>query len=139
MVLDSLIIGIPLFIVVSVLSSHFGHYHTQIVDNRIVRKKQLSLEVTLLIAFVVQGLYFSFAYGKGKGQSPGQSAPNIGVRDAATGSTIGFGRGLLRFAVRFALYCALVLPGLINDLSPLWDSRRQSFADKAAKTVVIRI
>ena len=31
------------------------------------------------------------------------------------------GRGVLRWLIRTILYSALIVPGLINDLFPLWD------------------
>ncbi len=60
------------------------------------------------------------------------------VRDAESGMPIGTRRSFVRFLIRFVLYLAVVVPGVVNDLSPLWDARRQSFADKVAKSVVVR-
>ena len=88
---------------------------------------------------VVAGLYFSILNGTHSGQTAGNHAPGIAVRDATTGLAIGFWRGLLRWFIRFVLYLAFGLPGLLNDLFPIWDSRSQTIADKAARSVVIRL
>jgi hypothetical protein len=61
------------------------------------------------------------------------------VRDVATGRTIGFRRGIARVLVRAVLYAAFLLPGLLNDLFPIWDRRHQTIADKVARSVVIRL
>ena len=45
----------------------------------------------------------------------------------------------MRWLIRLLLYVAFIIPGLLNDLFPLWDSRHQSIADKAARSVVIRL
>jgi uncharacterized RDD family membrane protein YckC len=96
-----------------------------------------SADPILVATAAIIGLYFSLLNGIGTGQTVGNRAPGIAVRDAKTGEVIGFKRGLLRWFIRFVLYLALVLPGLLNDLFPLWDSRNQTIADKAARSVVI--
>jgi hypothetical protein len=77
--------------------------------------------------------------GTGTGQTIGNKAPGIAVRDVDTGAAIGFARGLLRWFIRSILYIAFGIPGIVNDLFPLWDARHQSIADKAARSVVIRL
>jgi uncharacterized RDD family membrane protein YckC len=91
---------------------------------------------------------------EGPGQTPGNRAVGIAVRDATTGSAIGIARSLVRSLVRTLLYATLVIPavlkvpvpalilwipGLTNDLFPLWDARRQTLADKVARSVVIKV
>jgi uncharacterized RDD family membrane protein YckC len=143
MVLDLLIVGIPLFIVNAILNAAFGTdrvvklfngtYETQ-------RTIQGPGHVVILIATAaIVGLYYSILNGTRTGQTVGNRAPGIAVRDATTGEPIGFKRGLLRWFIRFVLYLALLLPGILNDLFPLWDSRNQTIADKAARSVVIRL
>ncbi len=111
------------------------------IGSRTVTTKSLGAGgVGLFVVFViVQALYFACFNGQGTGQTVGNRAPGIAVRDADTGEPIGIGRGLLRWFIRALLYAALVLPGLLNDLFPLWDQRRQTIADKAARSVVIRL
>ena len=66
-------------------------------------------------------------------------AMGIQVRDAEIGGPIGFGRAIGRRFVYEILWYLLFVPGLINALSPLWDSRKQAWHDKAARTVVVNI
>jgi uncharacterized RDD family membrane protein YckC len=143
MVLDALIVGIPLFIVNAVVNAAFGTVRTVRLFNGTYatqRTIQGPAHVVMVLATVaVVGLYFSILNGTRTGQTIGNRAPDIAVRDAATGEVIGFTRALLRWFVRFVLYLALLLPGLLNDLFPLWDSRNQTIADKAARSVVVRL
>jgi uncharacterized RDD family membrane protein YckC len=37
------------------------------------------------------------------------------------------------------LWVALVIPGLIDVLFPLWDPRHQTLHDKAAGSIVLRV
>lgn len=91
-----------------------------------------------LLLAAVTGVYFTLLNGRRTGQTVGNLAAGIAVRDAVTGQVIGFSRGLLRWFVRFALYLFLI-PGVLNDLWPLWDRQNQTFADKAARSVMIRV
>ncbi len=143
MVLDLLIVGVPLVILDAAVNSSLGTLHWVVLANgtsRRVRTLEGGGQVALWIVDVcVFWLYFGILNGTGRGQTPGNHASRIAVRDNGTGQAIGFGRGLLRWFVRGILYAALILPGLLNDFFPLWDSRRQSIADKAARSVVIRL
>jgi hypothetical protein len=40
--------------------------------------------------------------------------------------------------MRILLYI-FVIPGVVSDLMPLWTARRQTLADKAARSVIIRL
>jgi uncharacterized RDD family membrane protein YckC len=142
MVLDSLILGVPLGIVDAVLNSRFGTAHTVFISNsfRVVHTLQGGAHTAVILGSIaVVGVYFSISNGTGRGQTVGNRAPGIGVRDVETGQIIGLMRGILRWFIRTVLYAALLLPGLLNDLFPLWDSRSQTIADKAARSVVIRL
>lgn len=142
MLLDVLVIGVPVFVVSAVLNATFGHAHLVTVGGTTHTVK--SLTGSAQIAFdvcssIVGGLYFAILNGTGRGQTVGNRAPGIAVRDVDTGGPIGFWRGVLRWFVRTILYVALVIPGIVNDLYPLWDRRRQTLADKAARSVMIRV
>jgi uncharacterized RDD family membrane protein YckC len=142
MVLDSLIIGVPLFVINVILNAAFGTEHLVKVGNGYAfeRTIQGAAHIAIVVVMIaIEGLYFSILNGRGTGQTVGNRAPGIAVRDAITGEAIGFKRAVLRWFIRFVLYLALVIPGLVNDLFPLWDSRRQTIADKAARSVVIRL
>ncbi|HTW99199.1 MAG TPA: RDD family protein, partial [Acidimicrobiales bacterium] len=92
-----------------------------------------------LVVTLIQGFYFASLNGSARGQTIGNRAPHIAVRDANSGAPIGFWRAALRWLVRMVLYACLFVPGFLNDLWPLWDSQRQTLADKAARTVMVRV
>lgn len=90
--------------------------------------------LVLLIGYVAMlGAGFYFAYLTGvKGQSPGKALIGIKVVSEDTGQPIGGGQGIVRQLAHF-------LDGicLIGYLFPLWDPKKQTFADKIMKTVVV--
>jgi uncharacterized RDD family membrane protein YckC len=140
--LDYLILLVPAIVLGVIFNQALGTWHWAVVNGYPERVRSLQGGARLgmwLAVLAIEGTYFSFLNGRGSGQTPGNHAPQIAVRDLDTGRTIGLGRGLLRWFIRTILYAALVLPGLLNDLFPLWDSRRQTIADKAAHSVVIRL
>lgn len=92
----------------------------------------------LIAATTVSGLYFGILNGSGRGQTFGNRAAGIGVRDLHTGQVVGLGRSVLRWLVRYVLY-VFVVPGILSDLWPLWDPLHQTLADKAAGTVMLRL
>jgi uncharacterized RDD family membrane protein YckC len=141
MLLDGLILGVPWLVFTAILNAVSGNTATVQLGNTTdsVRSSGSGSWVLLLVFVIIQGLYFACFNGQGTGQTVGNRAPGIAVRDADTGEAIGVGRGLVRWLVRTALYSALILPGVLNDLFPLWDKRRQTIADKAARSVVIRL
>ncbi len=142
MLLDMLVLGIPVGIVDLILSRTLGTAHYVIVGIQTETVKSLQgwgLAALWLGNLALNGLYFSVLNGLGSGQTAGNHAPGIAVRDVETGEAIGLARGVLRWFIRIVLYATLVLPGLLNDLFPLWDARHQSIADKAARSVVIRL
>lgn len=126
MLLDSLVLAVPTIVVDAVISALAG-------------SGAGAGAAEFVFALVVGGAYFGLLNGLGSGQTLGNKAAGIAVRDVATNEVIGAGRGLLRWFVRFALYLFLFLPGLLNDLWPLWDGQRQTLADKAARSVMVRL
>ncbi|MCA1831934.1 MAG: RDD family protein [Actinomycetota bacterium] len=83
-------------------------------------------------------LYRAVMDGGDRGQTVGKMALGIQVRDAESGTPIGFGRGLLRVFIATILWWLLYVPGIVDVLFPLWDPRRQTIHDKVARSVVIR-
>lgn len=79
----------------------------------------------------VAWFYFAFLTGA-RGQSPGKQIIGIKVVAEETGQPIGGGMGIVRQIAHF-------LDGicLIGYLFPLWDPKKQTFADKIIKTVVV--
>ena len=66
------------------------------------------------------------------GQSVGRRGARTKLVEIKTGPPVGFGRAVLR------QFCHN-LEFFIGFLWPLWDDKRQTFADKIAHTVVIRV
>lgn len=93
------------------------------------------------IAVWILSIIGSFAYyvlleGGRSGATVGKMTLGIQVRDAG-GGALGYGRALGRRLVAGVLWWLLILPGLVDVLSPLWDRRRQTWHDKAVNAVVV--
>jgi uncharacterized RDD family membrane protein YckC len=81
-------------------------------------------------------LVWDYGYRQGTtGSSIGKSVMKITVVSEVTGQPLGFGMSVLRQIAHFvdALIC------FIGFLLPLWDSKRQTLADKIMTTVVLPI
>jgi uncharacterized RDD family membrane protein YckC len=76
--------------------------------------------------------FYTF-YLEGEGQSPGKAIMGIRVINEQTGNKIGGGMGIARQFV----HMVDALPCYIGFLLPLWDAKRQTFADKILNTVVV--
>lgn len=127
MVLDTLLVGLVTTIVTLPFDHRSGSGTTD-----------FSPALTI-VSIALSAVYFSLLNGVGSGQTLGNRAPGIAVRDAVTGAPIGVLRSVLRWLVRSVLYAAFIVPGVVNDLFPLWDANRQTLADKAARSVMIRV
>ncbi len=141
-IIDWLIIGVPHAIIVAAVvgtSSGGGVFSSGWRAGVIVSG----------IAFAIIGIvYFALLNGSAKGQTVGQMALGIAVRDEVNGGAIGSQRAAGRILV---LYPGVVISWipvlgllagiwtLIAGLAPLWDRRRQGFHDKAAHTDVIKV
>ena len=97
-----------------------------------------SAALQFVVLACIGGVYFTLLNGTGSGQTVGNMAASVAVRDVGQDVVVGASRGLLRWFVRFALY-VFVLPGILSDLWPLWDDQRQTLADKVARTVVVAV
>ncbi len=87
----------------------------------------------------VVGLFYliwNYGYRQGTtGSSIGKSVMKFKVVSEVTGQPIGFGMSVVRFLAHFvdAIIC------FIGFLFPLWDSKRQTLADKIMTTVCLPI
>jgi len=79
------------------------------------------------------GLYLVYREGS-TGQTPGKRIAGIRLLREYDGSTLGFGLAL----GRRLLHILDSLPCYLGFLWPLWDEKRQTFADKCVHTVVIK-
>ncbi len=81
-------------------------------------------------------LIWNYGYRQGTtGSSLGKSVMKFKVVSEVTGQPIGFGMSVVRFLAHFvdAIIC------FIGFLFPLWDSKRQTLADKIMTTVCLPI
>jgi|GEM_PF-896913 len=147
MLIDGVILTVVLIGITVAAIFVFGHtVHTistiQGSNNvTVMTTRKLSSSATLALvgfSFIISLLYFAIGNGTGHGRTLGNLAIGIAVSDASTGTRIGFSRGLLRVFTRSVLYICLIIPGVINDLMPLWNNQRQTIADQVARSVMVR-
>lgn len=79
-------------------------------------------------------LYFGYLTGT-SGQTPGRSLLGIKVLREADGQPLGAGAGI----GRGFLHIVDALPLLLGFFWPIWDAKKQTFADKIIKSVVIKL
>ena len=92
-----------------------------------------------VLSVVLSTLYFTMLVAR-TGQTVGKKLVGIAVRDARdVARRIGYGRALARWGVLVVLWLLYSIPGVIDALWPLWDKRKQSWHDKAARSVVVRV
>jgi uncharacterized RDD family membrane protein YckC len=108
-----------------------------IIDGLVVGIVDTVLRVLLGTAGAGLGILVSFAYytyfhGK-TGQTPGNAALGIRVVDIETGNVIGYQRAFVRCLV--AIVSGLVV--FLGYLWMLWDANRQTWHDKAARSLPI--
>lgn len=139
-IIDSLILGIPRIVVISIVVGTSG--------STFFSTSLLAGVVATGIAFAAIGVaYFALLNGSERGQTVGQMALGIAVRDEVSGGSIGPSRGALRILVLDPGIATswITLVGLlagvwtiVAGLSPLWDDRRRGIHDKVAHTDVIK-
>jgi uncharacterized RDD family membrane protein YckC len=86
------------------------------------------------IGFLVSIAYFVYFEGGEKGQTLGKSATGIAVRSTSGGS-IGYGRAFLRYIGTIIS----TLPIYLGFFWMLWDSDNQTWHDKIANSVVVKV
>jgi uncharacterized RDD family membrane protein YckC len=102
----------------------------------VVRGSLLTVgSVLLLIAAVIQIWQTGWRQGD-KGQSWGKVVTGLRTVSADDLRPIGGPRGMLRWLVDLVCSWVTVLE-ILNYLWPLWDDRNQTWADKAARSVVL--
>lgn len=107
-----------------------------ILANAVLPASMKSVVMTVLMMAAAL-IYFGFL--DGRAQTVGKRALGIAVRSEQTGNPIGVGWAIARRAVYLVLWYAAGIPGIINAMSPLWDSKRQAWHDHAAGSVVIKV
>jgi uncharacterized RDD family membrane protein YckC len=84
------------------------------------------------LAALAWGLYNAYLGGE-SGQSYGKKVAGTRLVSEVSGQPIGGGLGIGRYFV----HILDSIPCYLGYLWPLWDSKRQTFADKILKTVVV--
>jgi uncharacterized RDD family membrane protein YckC len=89
-----------------------------------------------LAGLVIGAAYFTYFHGR-TGQTPGDAALGVKVIDLkeGTGQPIGYSRAFLRWLVSIVSTLALFL----GFLWMLWDDEKQTWHDKAAGSVVVKL
>lgn len=95
------------------------------------------LVISMIVITVLGIAYYVYFWGGERGQTVGKMAMKIRVIDADTGGPIGYGRAALRWLVIGVLWAACYIPGIVDALFPLWDSKRQTLHDKAVRSLVV--
>ncbi|MFD4946699.1 RDD family protein [Streptomyces sp. NPDC058409] len=87
-----------------------------------------------LVYAISMGIFQLYKEGK-TGQTTGKKLLGISLRHEADGTTLGIGMAF----VRKLAHALDSIACYIGWLWPLWDTKRQTFADKVCGTVVIKI
>jgi len=93
--------------------------------------------IATLYALIVS-IWFPIRVGS-TGQSPGMRFVGLRCVSTQTGQPVGGGKGFLRCLCHVLCYFGFVIGFVIDMLFPLWDSQRQTLADKMLHTVVVRV
>jgi uncharacterized RDD family membrane protein YckC len=139
MLIDIAVLAVPYLIVIVAIGAFSNHSDTSNTANSPVPAAAIVVGVIFLFVLVQipSMLYCGIMNGSKRGQTLGKMAMGIAVRDARTGGPIGFWRGIGRFAISLVFDVLLIIPYLIDSLSPLWSSRRQAWHDRVVHSVVI--
>lgn len=91
------------------------------------------LALVFYVVYFGAWLYLGFLVGQ-KGRSPGMALTGLTCVSVETGQPIGGGMGIVRGILQSVINSCCY----ISYLWPLWDTDRQTLADKVVKTVVIK-
>jgi uncharacterized RDD family membrane protein YckC len=99
----------------------------------LIYRGSTALGTILWLAALAWGIYNAYLGGQ-TGQSYGKKIAGTRLLLEATGQPPGGGLGI----GRFFLHIVDSIPCYVGYLWPLWDSKKQTFADKLVKTVVVK-
>ena len=92
----------------------------------------------VFMLFVIPEAIYETALIGSRNQTFGKMALGIKVVDAENRSPIGYARAFRRWLSAATLWALFWVPGVLDHLWPLRDSRNQSFHDKFARSIVVR-
>ncbi|HWL66183.1 MAG TPA: RDD family protein [Actinomycetota bacterium] len=92
-----------------------------------------------LLIFILNIIYFTAFHAVNNGQTPGKMAMKIAVRGEEDGAPPDWGKAAIRQIVEVVLAFLCFIPAIVDALFPLWDPKKQTIHDKAAKTVVVDV
>ena len=98
----------------------------------LIYRGSTALGAILWLAALAWGIYNAYLGGQ-TGQSYGKKIAGTRLLLEATGQPPGGGLGI----GRFFLHIVDSIPCYVGYLWPLWDSKKQTFADKLVKTLVV--
>lgn len=118
--------GVPVFALL-VIARLLNRFHHSVVPIALA-----GLGVLVIAVFAV---WNTLVRQGATGQSLGKWAMGIRLVGERSGAPVGVGRAF----VRQLAHLLDALPLYVGYLWPLWDERRQTFADKACATIVVRV
>lgn len=92
-----------------------------------------------VVSFGAFVAYSALLDGGPNGQTLGRRLVGIQVRKASTGGSLGPGPAAVRASVEQICYFFFLIPAILDNLWPLWDKRKQTWHDKVADSVVVRV
>jgi len=142
LLIDTVVIGVPSVVLIALVGlNDFGNLTTtdtfgnQTLNASAVRH----LALGALIAGAIGIAYRTLLEGGARGQTIGKMAMRIAVKDLDDGGSIGYARAFGRWLVGYILWVIIYIPGIIDLLFPLWDSKKQTLHDKAVRSVVVQV
>lgn len=137
--IDGTILGIGYYVVVLIVvaSTHSGTHKAATHKPVDVAMLLLGLLAITVLSALPASIYYAIMNGSKRGQTAGEMALGIAVRDSRNLGKIGFWRALGRYLIMIPFMLAAYIPYVLDNLAPLWDKRRQAWHDKVAHSVVI--
>jgi uncharacterized RDD family membrane protein YckC len=137
-----ILIDTVLFVVIQlIVGAPLRHTHalrvqfTMTQSDGTVRQNTYSILAILISALII--VLYSTLFLGGRGQTLGMMAVGIRAVRVEDDGKVSMGRALGRSLLQLVMSWTIVV-GLLSDLFPLWDAKRQTLQDKAAGTLVVR-
>ena len=94
--------------------------------------------LAVIALFVLPEAIYDTAMIGSRSQTLGKMAVGIAVVGADDRAPIGYSRAFTRWLSTSLLWALFTVPGVVDHLWPLRDSRKQALHDKLARSVVVR-